>query len=236
MTTPLKPLIVFVIAFGLMLSGCFVEDPGPRQETERRYTIVDFERLEMGSGFHIDVKQGNFYAVVATGDRRNVEDLIVRKEGTTLVIEYRNYRERRYDTFIDITMPYLDAVTFSGASESRVHGFTADEAFDVYLSGGSVCQLDVDAPSMNIVLSGASYLNIRGAGSLMDADVSGASALKAFNFPVNTAEMTVSGASDCQVTATDVLDVTATGASHVVYRGTPVVSSSVTGSSSVHQD
>ena len=237
MTTRLNPLSLIVVAFlSLALGACFVEDPGPRQETERQYTIVDFDRLEMGSGFHIDVEQGSFYSVRASGDRRNIEDLVVKTEGSTLVIKYRNFRERRHDTFITITMPDLRAVTFSGGSESTVYGFSGEEVFDVHLSGGSVCQLDVAAPRLHAVLSGASYLKVRGEAGALEADVSGASALKAYSLPVVQADLLLSGASDGEVTVSDVLQVKATGASHLVYRGNPTLHSDVSGSSSVHQE
>lgn len=237
MTTLLKPLYFALIALvSLLLAGCFVEDPGPRQETERQFTIVDFDRLEMGSGLHIDVEYGSFFSVTASGDRRNIDDLIVKREGTTLVIRYSNDHERRHDTFIRITMPSLDAVNFSGGSESRVSGFYDAEDFDVFLSGGSVCQLDVDATSLNTVLSGASYLNVRGSGDVVDADISGASAFKAFNFPVSDATVHLSGASDAQITATDHLVVTATGASHLLYRGDALLTSEISGASSVQQE
>jgi hypothetical protein len=233
----LKPLtFFFILVTTLVLTGCFVEDPGPRQETERQYTVVDFDRLEMGSGFHIDVEQGSFFSVKATGDRRNIEDLFVRKEGTTLVITYRNSRERRHDTFITITMPDLRSVTFSGGSDSRVYGFTDAEVFDVYLSGGSVCQIDVETHTAHVALSGGSYLKMRGMADMLEADISGASTLKAFPFPVATADVSLSGASHAEVVATDVLDVIATGASHLVYRGNPSVDSDVSGASSVHQE
>lgn len=219
-----------------VLSSCFVDDPGPLQEMERGYSVVDFDRLEMGDAFHIQVEQGDFFEVTAKGDRRNIEDLVVSKEGSTLVIRYRHLRQRRHDTRIIITMPELYAINFSGASDARVYGFGAAGHFDVYLSGASVCQLDVASAHVKAVLSGASYLNLHGDGEVLEADLSGASALKAFGFPVSRADVLVSGASDGDVTVRDHLEVVATGGSHLAYRGQPTVVSEVSGSSSVHPD
>src|SRR5688500_17633726 len=235
MTTRFKSLF-FVLIAAITLGSCFVDDPGPRQETKRQYTVVDFDRLEMGSGLHIDVEYGNFFSVKANGDRRNIDDLVVRTEGTTLVIDYRHFRERRHDTFIEITMPELHSVTFSGGSDSRVEGFSSAETFDVYLSGGSVCQLNLDTHKLKAVLSGASYLKAGGTADELNADISGASAFKGFNMPFTNCELLVSGASDGEVTVSDALKVTATGASHVVYRGNPSLISEVSGSSSVHAE
>ena len=220
----------------LSLTACFVDDPGPIQQMERYYTVTDFDRLEMGSAFHIRVDQGNFFQVIAEGDRRNIEDLVVTTEGSTLIVRYREFRNRRHDTHITITMPELQAVNFSGASESRISGFTTTDPFDVYLSGASICQLDIASPAVKAVVSGASYLNVHGEGEELYADLSGASVLKAFGFPVLRARLMLSGASDGDVTVTDHLEVVATGGSHVVYRGEPTLVPEVSGSSSVHPD
>jgi hypothetical protein len=237
MTIHVKSLgYLLILSAAIALSSCYTDDPGPLQETERHYAVADFDRIEMGDAFIVNVLQGNFFEVSARGDRRNVEDITVRKEGNTLVILYRQNKHRRYDTHITITMPELYAVNFSGASDSRVSGFGAVESFDVFLSGASRLQLDIEADQINTVLSGASYLNLRGAGDILEADVSGASVLKAFNFPVLQADLNVSGASDGNVTVSDHLAVIATGGSHVSYRGEPTVDSDVSGSSSVHHD
>lgn len=62
MTTQLKSWPLFLMVFmAVSLTSCFVDDPGPIQQSERQYTVVDFDRLEMGDGFYIEVEQGNFF-------------------------------------------------------------------------------------------------------------------------------------------------------------------------------
>jgi hypothetical protein len=239
MTPKIKHLISYalVVSSAAVFSSCFQsEDPGPVQEVEKEYTLTDFDRLEISDAFNIDVEQGNYFEISVRGDRRNVDDLVVKTEGNTLVIRYKDNRNRRHDTYINITMPSIVAANFSGASDSMISGFHDLRSFDFYLSGASVCQLDLNATQLDIVLSGASYLNIRGTGEKLHAELSGASVLKAFHFPVTDSEMRVSGASDGHVTVSNSLKAIASGASVILYRGNPTVTSEVSGSSSVHQD
>lgn len=239
MTIQIKSLAAYVlmITSATLFSSCYyTEDPGPIQEIEEEFSIVDFDRLEMGDALYITVVEGNFFKVSVRGDRRNVNDLLVTTEGSTLVMCFDENRNRRHDTYVTITMPVLLSANFSGASDSRISGFQGLETFDMYLSGASVCQLDVDAAMVDVVLSGASYLNIRGTGEKLSAELTGASALKAFNFPVTEATIVASGASDGNVTVTDKLDARASGASEIRYRGNPVVTSDVSGSSNVRPD
>jgi hypothetical protein len=237
MTTRLKTFVYFLLLLiAATFTSCYTEDPGPIQETEKEFTVVDFDRLEMGDAFHITVEQGDFFSVSTRGDRRNIDDLDVRKEGSTLIVRYNTNRNRNHDTYVTITMPSLISINFSGASNSKVSGFRDLDALNVYLSGASVCQLDADTKNLDVLVSGASYLNLHGAGEDLKAELSGASVLKAFNFPVIKADLNASGASDGNITVSDQLNVVASGASTVLYRGNPSLHSNVSGASSVRAD
>jgi hypothetical protein len=237
MQNPSKYLLhLAVLATALLVSSCFVENPWDTQQVERDFSIVDFERLEMGNAFNIEVRQGNLFHVSARGDRRDIEDLIAEKEGLTLVIRYNESRNHRQIIHVTVTMPELQGVNFSAASESRISGFSSSNTLTLALSGASVCQLEADAGEIECLLSGASYLSLRGSARSLGADVSGASVLNAFDFPVAQARLVMSGASDGRVTVSDVLTATATGASNLLYRGDPSVDSEVSGASSVDRD
>ena len=233
----MKHLIRWTLAFAssIMLFSCYdVEDPGPLQDTTKEYGIIDFDRLEMGSGFNITVEQGNTFLIRAEGDRRNINDLDVYKSGNTLVIEYDDQEDRKHQTFITIQLPVLRSVVFSGGSVSVISGFESDGELDVHLSGGSLAQLDAGYKDLNIVLSGGSTLKMHGLGDYLHADISGASLLSGFDYPVRDADVNLSGGSNARLTVSDHLKVNASGASSVLYRGNPVVEETLAGEISVH--
>jgi len=223
--------------FVVILAGCYhTEDPGPLQEDTKHYSLVDFDRLEMGSAFNIRVEQANTYSIEVRGDRRNLNDLDVYKSGSTLIIKFDENANRRHDTYITITMPRLKEVNFSGATDSRIIGFESDEDLNLYLSGASVSQVDAGYRKINLVLSGASSLNLTGLGDELKADVSGASILSAFDYPVGSANVIVSGASSGKVTVSDALKADASGASSILYRGSPSVDAKTSGASTIQKD
>src|SRR5690349_5686803 len=116
--------LLAIAAFSFVLSSCSeTEDPGPLQEVYEEYSVDDFDRLEIGDAIHIDVEQGNYFEVSVRGDRRNVDDLDVFKEGSTLIVRFDENRNRNHETYVTITVPTLRSVNFSGASDSRVSGF-----------------------------------------------------------------------------------------------------------------
>jgi hypothetical protein len=226
----------FIIVFSGAITSCDHEDPGPLQKAHKEFAILDFDRLEMGSAFNIEVEQSNTFRVEVRGDRRNIDDLEAFKSGNTLIIAFDDNANRRHDTYIHITMPTLKAVNFSGASVSKIHGFESDDDLNIYLSGASVTQLDADFREIDLVVSGASKLSLYGSGDELNGEVSGASWVKAFNYPVREAALDVSGASEAHITVTDELIITASGASSVLYRGSPSVTSNVSGASTVQKD
>jgi hypothetical protein len=240
--TAMKTLIRSAMTIGCLAASVFLfscgtaEDPGPIQNETKTFAVVDFDRLEMGSGFIIDVEHDNFFSISAEGDSRNIDDLSVYKDGNTLVIRYSHSSNRKHETHISITMPELKSANFSGGSVSTVSGFSSSDGFDFYLSGGSIAQVDITSSEVDLTLSGGSDLTLLGAGTKLNADVSGASMLRAFGFQTSEATINASGASSIKVTATDKLTAAASGASLIIYRGSPQVSQSTSGASSIEKD
>lgn len=228
--------VLFALSALIIFSACETEDPGPLQQAEKDFSVLDFDRLEMGSALHIRVEEAPTFGIHASGDRRNVDDLEVFKSGSTLMIRFNDHSNRVHETYITITMPQLRAVNFSGASDSEIIGFESDGELDFTLSGASVCQLHAGYREVNVVLTGASILYMTGLGDQIHGEISGASALNAFDFPVREADVDISGASHGKVTVTDELHAVASGASSLLYRGNPSVTSSVSGQSSVRED
>ncbi len=102
---------MFMLAF-IAFSCSELEDPGALQPSETDYSIIDFDRLEMGSAFQIEVEQSSTFSVHVEGDRRNLNDLKVFKKGSTLVVEYDKNDSRRHETYITIRMPLLKSANF----------------------------------------------------------------------------------------------------------------------------
>ena len=71
-----------LLMFGLL--GCETEDPGTVQKSDKEFSIIDFDRLEIGSALDVSVEQSNIYSIKVRGDRRNIDDLDFSKSGEHL--------------------------------------------------------------------------------------------------------------------------------------------------------
>lgn len=220
----------------LGLGACIREDVGPYQGNKQTYALTGFDRLDMGSAFEITVQAGPAFAIVAEGDRRNLDDLDVYVRNGTLFAKYRTNRNRQHQTSFSITMPTVRSVAFSGASQSTITGFTNLTELSIELSGASKGEFVGDAARTMVDLSGASMLQVNGRGTALSAELSGASNLQAYPYPVGEATIDASGASKASITVSNVLVVDATGASTIRYRGTPTVRQRVSGASTVQSE
>lgn len=207
----------------------------PVDEVEQRLSVSNFDRLDMGSAFDISVSQGNAFDVRVRGDRTDVGDLVVDSRSGTLRLYYRNNRSRRYQMEVDIVMPRLRGVAFSGASRSVVEGFKEQEVY-IDLSGASRSDVRIQSKYLDFDLSGASTLNLTGDAARLDGEASGASLLSAFNMIADEAYVDASGASRVRVNVLNYLKADASGASNVRYRGNPKIEFRTSGGSVVERD
>lgn len=234
MKNTLKTALFLLVS--LVMASCYQEDPGPRQGDQKNFYVIDFDRLEIADAIDVTVTEGNSFSISARGDRRNLNDLKVYKDGSTLIAKFSENHNRQYTTYITITMPSLHGLDFSGAVNGHIEGFEETTRFDLSLSGASVAQMESDAIDIFMNLTGASQLRLTGKGQKVNASVSGASELVAFDFPIEEAHLMVSGASHARINASQKLSVTASGASDVLYRGSPQLDAEVSGASTLAKD
>jgi hypothetical protein len=232
-------IFLFVLSVTLLQSCIFIGEGSltPLNSDSRNFDLRDFDQLEIGNAFDVRVRQSGQFSIFVRGDRRDIEDLdvFVDRNGK-LVMRYRNWRLRRYDMDVDITMPVLTGIDFSGATDATIDGFGNIRNLDIELSGASKSVIDGDWERINLDVSGASNLILHGQGLSLGGDLSGASRLDAFDYPVDNVDLGLSGASNARVLVGKTLKVNASGASDLRYRGTPEVRSTISGGSTVKKD
>lgn len=237
MKTIFLPLIVY--AFTLFsLQSCVdgQDDPEPRGTATRNFSLTGFDELEMGNAFQVHVKAGDTYAITATGELNDLDDLEVFTEEGELTVRYKDWRKNRKEMKIEVTMPTLSGVEFSGAVDAGVYGFDNIREIDFELSGASHCDFIGSAKNIEVDLSGASYLSLIGSGKFLEGTLSGASELNSFDYQTEESDLKLSGASKGEIHVSKFLKVEASGASKLRYLGTPNIQKKVSGGSTVSQD
>lgn len=231
--------IIILIAVLVLVACDQVTITGSGNVVENEESITGFDRVEVQQSFRVTITQGEEYQVTIRVDDNLVDQLDVRKSGSTLRIGLepaRSFTIFNATMQAEIVMPELKAVDLSGNSRAVITGFASGDNFEAGLSGSSELEGDLEAGDTRLGLSGSSQVALSGSGEDLTIDASGSSDVDLSNFPAGNADIDLSGASTAIVNISGRLDVSASGSSDVYYLGNPTLGRiDTSGSSSVSQ-
>ncbi len=235
-------LVIIILLSGLAPLACrdIVTGSGETQTFEMDY--ADFTRVEISTGFEMEIAQADSFYVSITIDKSLYEYLTIAKRGDTLHIGLKpNYTYTASSRQGTVYLPDLRRLELSGGSTAVVTGFTMTHAIDFELSGTSSMVLNpMQSGDASFVLSGGSYaeghirmskgkLDVSGASTLklngtttgLEVKASGASLINLDELPVGIAGVNLSGGSRATVNVSDTLNVKLDGGSDLTYIGNP---------------
>ncbi len=195
-----------------------------------QYGLRDFNRVDLSGLFDVQIEKGDDFAVELDGTSKEKDRYDIYLSGETLVIDFdddKNFFWKK-DLFKDdkvkikITMPQLEDLKIKGAGQLYVKGFEEDD-LEIDILGAVEAEADIDVKNLTIDLTGASTLELKGRGRFMEANATGASGLRAYNYEVDEAIIGAHGASSARVFVNNKLEITKGMASSVSHRGDPQV-------------
>lgn len=220
---PLNSCIYVPGGFPIIGPGATVA--GSQEMATWEYDFSDFTNVDVNSAFTVDITQSDSYSVSITANENLSDYFDVRQIGKTLNIGLKtaNYSNVRYEA--TITMPLLLNLELSGASKGDISGFDSTNPLRLELSGASRVFGSIETGDCDFDISGASVIELNGSGKDADIDASGASNVKLADFPINNAEVDLSGASSATLNLDGILDADLSGASDLKYLGEPTLGS-----------
>ncbi len=215
---------------GLECASCPALPKDPSFSANDQFGLKDFNSIDMKGLFNVRIEKGETYAVEVTGSESERKRYDVYVNGETLVIEYDDKRKFFWKRNllnddrmkITITMPKLRELDITGAGKLDFRGFDEDEV-DIKLKGAIVADGELNANTLNVELTGASFLDLKGGGKFMEADIIGASGLHAYGYEVRHCIVEARGVSMAKVNVSETLEITKGVASSVSHRGSPEV-------------
>ncbi len=200
---------------------------GTGVSVEDEYGFSEFSRIDISGAYELNITKGNQYAVSVEADKETRANLEISMEDETLNIEHsednwirKNWKDRKLK--INITMPNLSKLDAAGAGKIYLIGFNESE-MTLNLTGAVSAEGRIDCQDLNLNITGASELELIGIGDRLDAELLGASSLKAYLFSAKTGKVEATGASNAKVNISDYLEIDETLASSVDYKGNPSV-------------
>ncbi len=201
--------------------------------TEQR-EATDFTGVEVTGVFDVYITQGDSYFLEVEAPDSHMEHIETRVEDQVLYINYTRRARNLRDLTVRITAPDFSYLNASGASSIQSTERLEAPALRLKVSGASDMELSVDTEHLTTGISGASSINLTGAATRHDLQVSGVSRVRAYDLETLVTDASTSGTSNVRIRVTERLEARASGTSSVIVRGNPPVANySTSGTASV---
>lgn len=121
---------------------------------------------------------------------------------------------------IIIYAPRIERIEANSTASVFVRGYGTGD-LEVVGNGNSIFNVDINAELMDIDLSGASEIKLKGSAEKLVLSLQGASIFKGFSFDVDDADVDIEGASNAKIYVNDKIIGNVNGASHLDIKGDP---------------
>lgn len=228
----LTSLIFLFASTCILFTGCIdglTCEKGNGTIIKQDRKIKAFNQLEVSGAYTIVLKQDSVTKVSVEADE-NLQSLITTKnEGTKLIIENKKSICGSKDLIVYITTPDIKSIDLSGAVEfNSINNIMSDE-LGLYISGAAEMDINISLNKLKIVCSGSGKLSLKGKADEVNALLSGASDINAYELATKNFNLSSSGAGKASINVSEKLDVEISGAATVYYKGNPEVTTDISG-------
>lgn len=219
--------LVGLLAVSLTLGGCGHSQAEQGRDETRTFALKDFDQVTLSGADDVNVIYGRDFAVAATGAPDALDRLDIRTEGATLIVGQKEDKGwkigwDRKDTsaLVTVTLPMIRAATLSGAGDLNVASATPEDAFAARLSGsGNMTVANSRAKAVDLTLTGAGSMKLRGAADTVKAQLTGSGSIDAVALTAREVTVGLTGAGNISASASELATGTLSGVGNVEIAG-----------------
>ncbi len=195
--------MVLIITAGNAAAWSFGKDTieGSGKMETRQLDLKEFDAIEVGGAFDLEITLGDEQKIVMTIDDNLWDNLEAEVHGSTLEIGWDKNCQPDDDCTVVIVVRELKGMEIHGAADVEIEGYRGDSfSFDV---------------------SGAAELEMDGEVDRLDINVSGAGDIDTRELMAKSVEISVSGAGEAKVYASESFEGRVSGVGNIHYWGDP---------------
>ncbi len=190
--------------------------------SSREYNVDSFGKIDIGGAFDIVLIKGDAPKVKITAEEKMFEKINVEVNDGVLKISFKSKRIKSSPNIkVHITFSELNSLILSGASKLSSASPIDLSKLEVKSSGASEIDLELNTEELEVDVSGAGKVKLAGVAKNLIAEVSGAGELKAKQLTTENTDVSVSGAGNANVYASNEFTCHVSGAGNVNYTGDP---------------
>ncbi len=236
-------LLICCLTVGLV-SGCLVIDlngcssktvkgSGNVITVSRR--VADFNKIHLKGAGRVFLTRGETLSLAIKTDDNIVPVIKTTVSDGKLVISNRNYNLRPTTLSYFITVKDLKGIAVSGSADVSSDSKFVSDSFSVDISGSGDVDLELEVGRLESEISGSGSMRFSGKADALEASITGAGNIRALDMQARNVALKITGSGNCEVNASETLNVKITGSGDVKYKGSPQISKKVTGSGKIRQ-
>jgi hypothetical protein len=235
---PLFSALLLLVAMNSCEYGPFGCLRGNGVLIEETRTLNTFTGVISEGDFDITIMVDTVYQAVIEADENLMKYISTYIRGDNLVVDNSSRRCLRNSDgnpiYIELHVPFVDYLSLSGSGVIYCQDLLYVEYIRAELIGSGVIDLrDVDAISLDAILTGSGEIELWGICDEGDLNIAGSGVIKAFHLEQDICDANISGSGDMYVFVYDILDASISGSGNIFYKGNPRISTRITGSGSI---
>jgi hypothetical protein len=183
--------------------------------------IKSFDKLEVSSGLEVTITFGQEPSLQIEADKNLLEVISTDLNNGRLRITSKINIRRAKSKKIHLTVPDLHSIEVSGAGIVQSENRLKVEELKLEVSSAGRLKLEVEAGIVNIDVSSAANVLLKGTSEKLFAEVSSAGNLEAYDLVTEFCKVKVSSAGKAKVNTTEVFEAEASSAGKISYKGDP---------------
>lgn len=213
-----------IIGALLLFLATFTVNIGYAQEKETR-NLADFSEVSFEGAYDVLLKESEETKIELEGTKKiSPQEISTIVSNGKLRVKLKDEESRDWkNTKMRIVLYYkkLNSIENSGVVILKTEKVLKTGKLSISISGAGSMDLELDVQKLNIDMSGAMDIALKGIATVQDFQLSGAGSVVAFDLIGEKVNVDMSGAGSAKVHATKSLSAAISGVGSVRYRGNP---------------
>ena len=206
------------------------------EKISEKRDVGKFHSVEFRGHGVVYLTPGNDYEVQLEGEGSLLKDYETVVESGMLIIKSDSWLKfwRKKPITVYVSMPRVRKLSVAGSGSILGEATIYSDTLTVELTGSGEIVLDVETKQLASIISGSGEIRLSGSAKVLRHTIAGSGDLNAFNLETERSEIKITGSGNCELSASNRLNVLISGSGTVFYRGDPrTVSQEVSGSGKV---
>ncbi|SFW69943.1 head GIN domain-containing protein [Chitinophaga sancti] len=228
-----------LVLLALTHTGCnnnSIKGSGVSSSETRK--LGDFHSISLQGAMDIEYTDGPAEDVVIEAEDNFLPLIITEVKDGQLIVRQKDriYFNHPKKITVKVTAPDIEKLSLAGSGTIHLmNDWQQDDHVKLSLSGSGDILGAVDAPQVNVALTGAGNIKLKGETKDLDVNIAGSGSFEGYNLHAENTSVSIGGSGNAEVHASVKLDVNIAGSGRVNYHGNPQVNSKTAGSGSVHK-